>query len=59
MQEEGILTVVCYRGHPGGEEESRAVLEAAHKLAMEGAVINTCGMEETDAGPFLVVVRKG
>ena len=59
IRTEGILTVICYRGHPGGAEESTAVLAAAHKLAMKGAVINTCGVEETTTGPFLVAVRKG
>ena len=59
IRAEGIITVACYRGHPGGQEEGRAVLEAAHKLALGGAMMDTHGLAGTDIGPFLVVLRKG
>lgn len=58
IRAKGILTVACYRGHPGGQEESSAVLRAAQKLALRGAVMDTYGLEGPEAGPFLVVLRK-
>lgn len=54
----GILTMVCYRGHPGGQEEGAAVLEASRELRMQGATTETYGVEENATGPFLVVLRK-
>ena len=59
IRAEGIVTVVCYRGHPGGQEEGKSVLEAAHKLALRGAAMDTYGLAGADSGPFLVVLRKG
>ena len=55
----GILTVVCYPGHPGGDEESAAVVAWCEGLEAAGiaATIN----RRTDTlrpSPFLVSVRR-
>jgi hypothetical protein len=39
----GVLTVVCYPGHPGGDEESAAVESWSRRL---------------DEGEFVAVVRR-
>ena len=52
----GVITVVCYRGHPGGVEESGVVRVWAS--ALEGCAVEVIGREETVNGPFLVVVRR-
>lgn len=56
----GILTVVCYPGHPGGEEEADAVrefftrLDAAAWTAVEYRVLNSRA-----SSPFLLAcIRK-
>ena len=52
----GVISVVCYRGHPRGGEEAAAVCAWAEGL--EGAEVEISEREETESGPFLVVVRK-
>lgn len=58
LREGGILSVVCYRGHPGGMEEAAGVLEFAEGLRDQGAGVVISGQEDTVAGPFLVVMQK-
>lgn len=52
----GILSVVCYRGHPGAAEEAEGVCEFAR--ALMGAEVEFFEKEKTEAGPFLVTVLK-
>jgi predicted methyltransferase len=55
----GIVTVVCYPGHPGGEEESEAVVGWAAALdpaAHAGGVFRRSGTVKP--APFLVRVTK-
>jgi len=52
----GILSVVCYRGHPSGAEEAAAVVDEMRGLA--GGEVEISGREETENGPFLVAARK-
>lgn len=55
----GILTVVCYPGHPGGAEEAAAVVEWA--AALDAAAWETAVFRRTDAAkpaPFLVRVGR-
>ncbi|MDE0820416.1 MAG: methyltransferase domain-containing protein [Opitutales bacterium] len=48
----GILSILCYPGHPGGDEESKAV---KHWLsALSGATVET----HASGGPILHLVRK-
>lgn len=50
----GILTIVCYPGHEGGDEESAAVVAWAEKHSAE-----VFRREDTlKPAPFLVVVRR-
>ena len=52
----GILTVICYRGHPGGQEEAAGVLA----WAAEQRDFLRKGPEELPEGvkPFLLSLRK-
>lgn len=55
----GILTVVCYPGHPGGDEESAAV--EAWSEGLEIADFDAMIARRTDTlkpSPFLVSVRR-
>ena len=54
----GLLSVVCYRGHPGGMEEAAGVVEFAQGLQDQGASVVISGQEDTEAGPFLLIMRK-
>lgn len=56
LQPGGLISVVCYRGHPGGAEEAEAVWRCANKIP--GCELETVGREECEDGPFLVLVRK-
>lgn len=56
LREGGLVSVVCYRGHPGGYAEAEAVVQTAEQL--EGAEVLVQGKDETEDGPFLVLVRK-
>ncbi len=58
LRESGILSVVCYRGHPGGAEEAAGVLEYAEGLRDQGAGVVISGQKETQEGPFLVIMQK-
>lgn len=55
----GLLAIVCYPGHPGGDEESAAVLAWAQGL--EGAAYGCELIRREDTlrpAPFLILVRK-
>jgi predicted methyltransferase len=52
----GVISVVCYRGHPGGMEEAAAVCAWARVVA--GAEVEIHGRDESVSGPLLVVLRK-
>ncbi|MED5417866.1 MAG: class I SAM-dependent methyltransferase [Verrucomicrobiota bacterium] len=58
LRESGVLSVVCYRGHPGGMKEAAGVVEFAEGLQDQGARVVISGQEDTEAGPFLVIRRK-
>ena len=52
----GVITAVCYRGHPGGREEAEAI--SAWAAALVGAEIEISERKEREDGPLLVTVRK-
>lgn len=55
----GILTVVCYPGHPGGEEESEAVVGWAAALDPAAHAVSVFRRAGTvKPAPFLVRVTK-
>ena len=56
LREGGVISVVCYRGHPGGRAEGEAVCEWARGLNSARVLVE--GADETEAGPFLVAVWK-
>ena len=57
----GVMTIVCYTGHPGGREESSAVVENLRRTFEEGTVgefdlkVHEPAREKA---PFLVVCRR-
>lgn len=56
----GVLTIVCYPGHPGGDEESEAVLAWLGTLAAPDFSSEVVRRTETlRPSPFLVVVTRG
>ena len=58
----GVMTVVCYTGHPGGEEEATSVVMGLEKIRDEGTAGDIkleVGVPTKKEAPFLVVVRKG
>ncbi|WP_424316354.1 class I SAM-dependent methyltransferase [Haloferula sp.] len=60
LRSEGVMTIVCYTGHPGGEEEAAAVVAGLKKIRDEGGVRFELEIGEAvkEKAPFLVVVRK-
>ena len=59
LQPGGLLAIVCYPGHPGGDLESEAVLEWLHSLDPELFLTEVDRRVDTlRPAPFLVLVRK-
>ncbi len=56
LRPKGILSAVCYRGHPGGAAEAAAVCEWA--AGLEAVELRISGRDESEEGPFLVLVRR-
>ena len=55
----GVMTVTAYRGHPGGQEEARAVDEIAQEVNVEIFTVDVIpGSEENEASPVLYVFRR-
>ncbi len=54
----GIVTVVAYRGHPGGMEESRAVIDWASRLDfLNRHVLRYEFLNTKEPSPFLIAVQ--
>lgn len=54
----GIVSVVCYRGHEGGIEESEAVMSLAEALDLKRFRVSTYRMESAaDAAPIAVFIQ--
>jgi methylase of polypeptide subunit release factors len=59
LRSSGLLCIVCYPGHPGGDEESEAVVAWSQALAPAICQIELIRREGTlRPAPFLVLVRK-
>jgi len=54
----GILSVVCYPGHPGGDAESEAVIEWAGGLPEDFPVEINRRLDTLRPAPFLVLVKR-
>lgn len=55
----GVLVVVVYPGHPGGEEESRAVDSWAEALpAADWHVWRSCQLNRPSSAPYLLCAEK-
>ncbi|MEM7543154.1 MAG: FAD-dependent oxidoreductase [Pseudomonadota bacterium] len=57
LRQGGVLTIACYRGHPGGREETKAVEGFLASLdAADYAVAKLTGNSDKAIGPCLYVV---
>ena len=57
LREGGMLSVICYRGHPGGEEEAQAVWKWAHQLEECFQVVAPNNYPEEEE-PYLITLKK-
>ena len=59
MCREGLLSVVCYRGHPGGEEEAGEVENWSRELpGADYEVLEIRTHNRLRAAPFALIIRK-
>jgi len=59
LRPEGVVTVVCYPGHAGGDEEAAAVVAWAGDLPQEQfAVVRYGFVNQRNAPPFLIAVER-
>ncbi len=59
LQEGGVVTIVVYTGHPGGEEEKEAVLEWCSRLDQQRFTAVFCrNINRAKKPPFLITVEK-
>jgi predicted methyltransferase len=59
LKPRGVLTVVVYPGHPGGEEEADAVVRWAHSLPFASFQTMRCEFLNSERRPpFLIAVSK-
>jgi hypothetical protein len=54
----GIMTVLCYRGHPGGMDETNLVLEALGNLESRVWKLSVHNLLESSESPLLVDLQK-
>lgn len=55
----GIISIVCYRGHPGALAEANAVERWIRTSeAGRSAVVCTSGQTESETGPYLLTLEK-
>ena len=54
----GIMTLLCYRGHPGGHEEATAIESWSQSLCTRFQCQRYDANTPTDTTPFLIVVHK-
>lgn len=59
LKKEGIITMVCYEGHPEGKKESRAIQKFLKTLNQkEFQVLKYEFINQTNCPPYLLVVEK-
>jgi hypothetical protein len=54
----GIMTILCYRGHAGGKDETNAILETSSKLAHVDWKVDIHELLDSDVSPMLVTLRR-
>ena len=54
----GLISVVCYRGHDGGEEEYQAVLELARNLDDDWCCVEEKSINSAEKTPVLVLMTR-
>jgi tRNA A58 N-methylase Trm61 len=59
LQAGGRLICVCYTGHPGGEEESDAVVALARSAEQEGWRVSLSGHEPGSGRPWVACLDRG
>lgn len=50
----GLITICCYRGHEGGQEETDAVLDFASKFPPENFTVTKIDVLNRSGGPILI-----
>lgn len=58
LRQGGMVTVVCYPGHAGGDEEAQAVVEWAEGLGAGASVAHYGMLGTRRPAPFLVAVQR-
>ena len=54
----GLISIICYRGHEGGEEEYQAVLELARNLGDDWSCVEEKWINASDKTPVLVLMTR-
>jgi hypothetical protein len=54
----GIMTLLCYRGHVGGKDETNAILENTAKLDSANWKVDIHDLLESDVSPVLISLRR-
>jgi hypothetical protein len=54
----GVLSVLAYRGHPGGREEAQAVRDWCGGQPAESWRILACPVEDEKNGPALFLIQR-
>jgi predicted methyltransferase len=56
----GVISILAYRGHPGGEQETRAVLEWSSHLDNDKYAVDTIEPPAlSEKTPLLVIIKRG
>ena len=59
MSPEGIIVLVIYYGHPGGEHEKDTILEYVHQLDQQKAhVLQYQFLNQQNNPPFIIAIEK-
>lgn len=54
----GIMTILCYRGHAGGKDETNMILDTLGKLEKEMWKLTVHNLLESTESPLLVDLQK-
>lgn len=55
----GLVSILIYRGHPGGQDESKYIFNWLQRVEKDGLTINVIdSVQASDTGPVLIVITK-